>query len=58
VSRDGNYDSDDGRTYINASHIPWVKRLTYDNDKDKTDTKTKGEISRIGVQDIMSFAEL
>jgi len=22
VSRDGNYDSDDGRTYINASHIP------------------------------------
>ena len=58
VSRDGKYDSDDGRTYINASHIPWIKELSYYNDKDKTDTEIKGQISRVGVQDIMSFAEL
>lgn len=58
ISKSGEWDSDDGHTYVNASHIPWIQKLTGDNDKDKTDSNLREHISRIGTQDIMKFEEL
>ena len=58
ISRNGEWDKDDGHTYVNASHIPWIQKLTGDNDKDKTDSDIREHLSRIGTQDIMKFEEL